>query len=121
MNGLIRSGGACPAMTLRQRSIHRTLFFFVVTGSLAVSPVGAHADCQQQLQQLSTDLRGLALTETQKQTIGGMVDDARRYCWVHREAPAMEIIARARRVAGVKPPGEEFDWETVPLESLEKR
>ena len=33
----------------------------------------------------------------------------------------MEIIARARRVAGIKPPGEEFDWETVPLESLERR
>ena len=87
---------------------------------LALSPI-AHADCQQQLQQLSTDLRGVTLTETQKQTIGGMVDDARRYCWVHREEPAMDIIAKARRTAGIKPPGEEFDWETVPLESLEKR
>jgi hypothetical protein len=108
-------------MTFGRRNIHRMLFFCIATGSLLVSPASARADCQQQLQQLSTDLRDIALTETQKQTIGGMVDDARRYCWVHREAPAMEIIARARRVAGIKPPGEEFDWETVPLESLEKR
>ncbi len=114
-------GGTRPAMAAGRRYVHRTLFLCLATGSLAVSPVGARADCQQQLQQLSTDLRDIALTETQKQTLGGMVDDARRYCWVHREAPAMEIIARARRVAGIKPAGEEFDWETVPLESLEKR
>ena len=121
MNGLIDIGGARPATALGWRDFHRTLFLCIAAGSLAGSPVDVHADCQQQLQQLSTDLRGIALTETQKQTIGGMVDDARRYCWVHREAPAMQIITRARRVAGIKPPGEEFDWETVPLESLEKR
>jgi hypothetical protein len=121
VNGLIHFGGARPAMTFGRRHIHRTLFFCVATGSLLVSPVGSHADCEQQLQRLSTDLRGIALTETQKQTIGGMVDDARRYCWVHQEAPAMEIITRARRVARLKPAGEEFDWETVPLESLERR
>ena len=53
--------------------------------------------------------------------IGRMVDDARCYCWVHREEPAMQIIAKARQAAGIKPPGKEFDWETVPLESLERR
>ena len=83
---------------------------------MLVLPVAARADCQQQLQQLSADLRGVSLTETQKQTIGGMVDDARRYCWVHREGPAMQIIAKARQAAGIKPPDKEFDWETVPLE-----
>jgi hypothetical protein len=93
----------------------------IAIGSLFALPVTARADCQQQLQQLSADLRGVSLTEMQKQTIGGMVDDARRYCWVHRETPAMEIIAKARRTAGIKPMGEEFDWETVPLESLERR
>lgn len=30
-------------------------------------------------------------------------------------------IAKARQIAGIKPLGEEFDWETVPLESLERR
>ena len=53
---------------------------FVAIAALLVLPLAAQADCQQQLQQLSTDLHGVALSETQKQTIGGMVDDARRYC-----------------------------------------
>ncbi|CAN0450085.1 unnamed protein product [Phaeothamnion confervicola] len=98
----------------------RPLLSAVLVSALAL-PIGVRADCQQQLQQLSADLRGLDLTEMQKQTIGGLVDDARRYCWVHRESPAMEIIAKARRTAGIKPMGNEQDWETVPLESLEKR
>jgi hypothetical protein len=83
-----------------------------------VSP--AFADCQEKLQQLSTDLRGIALSETQKQKIGGIVDDARRYCWIHREEPAMEYIAKARNVAGLSAATKDFDWETVPLDSLER-
>jgi len=115
-------GGRCPAMTHgRLFVVIFRILFRVAIGSLFALPAAVHADCQKQLQLLSADLRGLALTEKQKQTIGGMVDDARRYCWVHREMPAMEIIAKARQVAGLKPPGEEFDWETVPLESLERR
>jgi hypothetical protein len=95
--------------------------FCISIGSLSALPATAHADCQQQLQQFSFDLRGAALTETQKQTIGGLVDEARRYCCVHREKPAMKIIVKARQTVGIKPMGEEFDWETVPLESLERR
>ncbi len=104
------------ALLLRIRRLPGAVFV-----SLLALPIGARADCQQQLQQLSYDLRGLELTETQKQAIGGMVDDARRFCWVHRESPAMEIIAKARRTAGIKPMGTEQDWETVPLESLERK
>ena len=89
--------------------------------NLLLQAVPARADCQQELQQLSYDLRNAILTETQKQTIGGLVDDARRYCWVHREKPAMQIIVKARQTAGIKPMGEQFDWESVPLESLERR
>jgi hypothetical protein len=89
--------------------------------NLPVQATPAHADCQQQLQLLADDLKDVALTEMQKQNLAGLVDDARRYCWVHREKPAMEYIAKARRVAGIKPPGEEFDWKTVPLESLERK
>lgn len=89
--------------------------------ALPVLPACALADCAQQLQQLSADLRGLELTEEQKQAIGGMVDDARRFCWVHRETPALELLAKARRAARIKPMSAEFDWEPVPLESLERR
>lgn len=92
----------------------------LLLGALAVAGP-ALADCQQQLQLLGTDLKGVVLTETQKQDIGGILDDARRYCWIHQERPAMVFIAKARRVAGIRPPPDEFDWETVPLESLEPK
>jgi hypothetical protein len=107
--------------SMRGRRYFSRMALCCAIGSLFVLPAPVQAGCQEQLQQLSTDLRGRALTQTQKQTIGGMIDDARRYCWVHREMPAMEIIAKARRVAGLKPAGAEFDWETVPLESLEQK
>ncbi len=84
-------------------------------------PLTVRADCQQQLQQLAADMSGVHLTEMQKQTFAGLVDSARRHCWVHREKPAAELIVKARQSAGLKPSGQEFDWETVPLESLEQR
>lgn len=85
----------------------------------AVRP--ALADCQSQLRLLADDLKDVALTETQKNELAAVVYEARRYCWVHQEKPAMGFIGKARRVAGLKPPADEFDWETVPLESLEQR
>jgi hypothetical protein len=87
---------------------------------LLAVPASALADCAQQLQLLGEDLKGVVLTQGQKQDIGGIVDDARRHCWVHQEKPAMDYIAKARRTAGIGPPREEFDWENVPLESLEE-
>ncbi|MEO8164201.1 MAG: hypothetical protein ABI619_02280 [Betaproteobacteria bacterium] len=100
--------------------MHQALVSMMIAGLLML-PATTRADCQQQLQQLAVDLRGLDLTDTQLQTIGGLVDDARRYCWVHREDPAMDYLAKARRAAGIKPLVEEFDWESVPLDSLERR
>jgi hypothetical protein len=88
---------------------------------LALPATPVSADCAKQLQLLGEDLRNVPLTEARKQDIGGIVDDARRYCWIHREEAAMQFIARARNVAGIGPPREEFDWETVPLESLEPK
>ena len=81
----------------------------------------ALADCQSQLRLLADDLKGVVLTETQKSDLAAIVYEARRYCWVHQEKPAMGFIGKARKVAGLKPPVDEFDWETVPLESLEPK
>ena len=91
----------------------------VIVALVSCAPASL-ADCAEQLQRLSTDLRGVALSETQKQTIGGIVDEARRYCWVHREEIAMVYVVKARNIAGIKPAASENDWETVPLESLER-
>lgn len=87
----------------------------------AIAAAPASADCAKQLQLLGEDVRGVSLTQTQKQDLGGIVDGARRHCWAHFEDAAMQFITRARNLAGVGPPREDFDWETVPLESLEPK
>jgi hypothetical protein len=88
--------------------------------ALCALPLPAAADCAQQLQLLGEDLKAAALTQSQKQEIGVIFDDARRRCWAHMEDASMAYIVKARKAAGIGPPREEFDWETVPLESLEK-
>lgn len=76
--------------------------------------------CQQQIHLLGEDLRPVKLNDVQRQQMVDLLDGARRYCWVHQEEIAMDLIAKARKVAGLGPPRPEFDWETVPLESLEQ-
>ena len=80
----------------------------------------AHAGCQSQMRILADDLAGVELTSAQRQWIADKVLQARRHCWVHREEAAMKLINSARKVAGLKEASGEFDWENVPLESLEK-
>lgn len=92
-----------------------TIFLAVAAAQSAL------ADCQSQLRLLGDDLQGVVLTETQKNELAAIVYEARRYCWVHQEKPAMGYIGKARKVAGLKPPVDEFDWETVPLESLQPK
>ena len=79
----------------------------------------ALADCQSQLGLLAVDLKDAVLTEPQKRELAAALYEARRYCWVHQEKPAMGYIGKARKIAGLKPPADELDWESVPLESLE--
>ena len=95
---------------------------FVVAASAMLALTGAaQADCQKQIQLFGEDVKNIALTQTQKQDIGGILDDARRHCWAHLEQAALDYVARARRTAGIGPLREEFDWENVPLESLEPK
>lgn len=68
---------------------------------------------------LADDLQGVKLTDKQNQDIAAVILQARRHCWVQHEKAAMDLIGRARQTAGLKPASGEFDWENVPLESLE--
>jgi hypothetical protein len=86
---------------------------------LTLSAAPALADCQAQLRILAEDLHGVALVDKQNQDLAGLILQARRHCWVQQEKPAMDLINRARSLAGLKPATAEFDWENVPLESLE--
>jgi hypothetical protein len=81
----------------------------------------AIADCQSELRILADDLQGVKLSDKQNQDIASVILQARRHCWVQQEKPAMDLINRARMTAGLKPATGEFDWENVPLESLEAK
>ncbi len=83
------------------------------------SATTAYAACQSELRVLADDLAGVKLTSAQRQLIADKVLQARRHCWVQQEEAAMKLINGARRLAGLKESSGEFDWETVPLESLE--
>ncbi|KPK35628.1 MAG: hypothetical protein AMJ66_00630 [Betaproteobacteria bacterium SG8_40] len=91
----------------------------LVTGSVFSAAV-SYAACQSEMRILGEDLAGVELTSAQSQMIADKVLQARRHCWVHHEQKAMELINSARRLAGLKQSSGEFDWETVPLESLEQ-
>ena len=88
--------------------------------TLALVVYSTHAACQSEMRILADDLAGVELTSAQRQWIADKILKARRHCWVHREKEAMALINSARRLAGLKEATGEFDWETVPLESLEQ-
>ena len=90
-----------------------------LVATLSVAP--ALADCQAQLRILADDLHGVTLTQKQNEDLAGAILQARRHCWVQQEKPAMDLINWARSIAGLKPATGEFDWENVPLDSLEQR
>ncbi len=88
-----------------------------LVAALTASPV--LADCQAELRILAENLHGVSLNDKQNQDLAGVILQARRHCWVQQEKVAMDLINRARSIAGLKPATGEFDWENVPLESLE--
>jgi hypothetical protein len=96
------------------------LSLLIVTCAALLNPAADAAGCQTELQVFAEDLRGKQLTQPQTQEIAGLLIEARRYCWVHQESVAMGLINRARGAAGLAPSTGEFDWENVPLDSLEK-
>lgn len=99
----------------------RPVLLALFASSVAVTaPPAAAEGCQTELRVFADDLQDIELTERQRQDIAGLVMQARRYCWVHQESVAMRLINKARSTAGLKPSTGEFDWENVPLDSLEK-
>ncbi len=88
--------------------------------TLALVVHGTHAACQSEMRILADDLAGVELSSAQRQWIADKILKARRHCWVHREEEAMALINSARRMAGLKEATGEFDWQTVPLDSLEQ-
>ena len=107
--GVTRHGFACV-----------TVGRFLLTVAFIICFSTSHAACQSEMRILADDLAGVKLTSPQSQLIADKVLQARRHCWVQHEEEAMALINSARRMAGLKESSGEFDWETVPLETLEK-
>ena len=102
--------------TRRAATIMRQL---LLGATLALFGVSAHAGCQSEMRILADDLADVQLSSAQRQWVADKILKARRHCWVHREEAAMELINAARRIAGLQEVSGEFDWENVPLDSLE--
>ena len=83
-------------------------------------PSAALAECKSELRILADDLAGKKLSSQQNQYIANKILMAKRHCWVMHEEAAMDLINQVRRYAGLEETTGEFDWENVPLESLEE-
>jgi len=88
--------------------------------TLIVCSSNSHAGCEREFGILAEDLADVKLNSAQSQIIANKLALARRHCWVQHEQEAMALINSARKVAGLKETTGEFDWENVPLESLEQ-
>jgi len=105
----------------RRRNVSGTVVTLtLLTSAFMLVTPAAYADCQSEMRILADDLAGVKLNSYQSQSLADKVLQARRQCWVHREQAAMDLINSARRIAGLKESSGEFDWENVPLESLEE-
>ena len=82
-------------------------------GLLGVSTL-AVADCRLELELLSRDLKGLALTEAQVQQMAPFVDDALKRCRVGREDAAVVYLDKARAVAGIPKKVDDLDLPDPP-------
>lgn len=75
---------------------------FALAAVLGLVSTGALADCRLEIELLSTDLKGVPMTEPQKQRVAPLIDEALKRCRVAREAASLEYIAKARRAAGIE-------------------
>ncbi|MEO8038022.1 MAG: hypothetical protein ABI794_04590 [Betaproteobacteria bacterium] len=69
----------------------------------------ARADCRLELELIGADLKGVELTEQQKQQLAPLVDDALKRCRLGREEAAQYFLAKARAVAGIVREPDELD------------
>lgn len=74
----------------------------------------ATADCRIELELLSRDLKGVALTDTQIQQMAPFVDDALKRCRVGREDAAVVYLDKARAVAGIPKKVDDLDLPEPP-------
>ena len=101
--------------------ILKTFFLLMIFHSESIFSVGTPSPhrCQSAISALATDLKGLKLTKKKTEQIFTILFDARRLCALGHQKPALKDINKARALAGLKETTGDYDWENVPLESLE--
>ncbi len=107
---------------LRNTTLQIVSFFLAVTFTCnleSTEETPSSHKCQAAISALATDLKGLQLTKKRTEQIFTILFDARKLCALGDQKPALKEINRARALAGLKATTGEFDWENIPLESLE--
>lgn len=69
---------------------------------LGLASTDVVADCRLEIELLSKDLKGVPMTEPQKQRVAPLIDEALKRCRVARESDSLAFIAKARRAAGIE-------------------
>jgi hypothetical protein len=75
---------------------------FALASVLGLASTGVLADCRLEIELLGTDLKGVPMTEPQKQRVAPLIDEALKRCRIAQEAASLDYIAKARRAAGIE-------------------
>ena len=78
------------------------------------------AGCKTELRNLANDLSGVKLSHQKTQSLAASILMAREHCLRNKESESIELINEARTLAGLEVITGEFDWENVPIETLEE-
>ena len=107
---------------LKNLKVRKVAVFVLIPMSvLYVIPDEVRAGCDVALKLLGDALKQTTLDDQQIQAIGGYFFWARGECFAGEEIKSMQLINKIRSIANLGVSSEEFDWENVPLRSLEEQ
>ena len=95
------------------------LVCWMIASMIVVWATQSLAECQSEIRILGDDLAGVRLAPEKNMDLADKVFKARRYCYLGDEKTAMRYLNAARKLAGLPESKGEFDWENVPIDSLE--
>lgn len=75
---------------------------FSLASVLGLASTSVFADCRLEIELLGTDLKGVQMTEPQKQRVAPLIDEALKRCRIAQEAASLGYITKARRAAGIE-------------------
>jgi hypothetical protein len=79
------------------------------------------AGCSSEIRILGDDLIGKKFTPQENHLLSERILRAKQHCFRGDEEKSLDAINAARDLAGLKPATGTFDWETVPIEDLNRQ